>query len=161
MKKLFILIAILLICSVSTSQAFFTIADPQNAELGANVKIPVYNFSSSALGEGDVVVWDVGNSTGDNDLYVNTTTTASTALVAGVVSQGGIAAKSAGSIIVYGLAQCDVGVSGAAAGSILCSGTVAGDGLLCSSTANESFGYAITSEAIGRNGQGKCFVGGK
>jgi len=161
MKKLFVLIAILLICAVPYAQAFFTIADPFTTDGAANVKVPVYNNSGGALTEGAVVVWQIGSSTGDNDLYVTTTTTADTALVAGVVAQGGIASASSGAIVVYGMAQCDTGANSVGDGGQLCTSTQAGTGANCSTAANESFSYAITSAAIGSNSQGNCFVGGK
>jgi len=159
MKKVILLIAILLVFSVSTSQAFFMIADPITTEGAANVKVPVHNNSGTALDEGDVVVWDVGSSTGDNDLYVTTTTTADTGLVAGVVSQGGIAVGDQGSIVVYGLAQCDIVDPGPAAGALLCTSGTAGGGTGCSTAALESMAYAITSSSAGT--QVNCFVGVK
>jgi hypothetical protein len=156
MKKLFIvLVAVLLVGSVTVAQAYFGIADPKTTEGAANVKVPVYNNSGGALDEGDVVVWQIGSSTGDNDLYVTTTVTANTGLVAGVVAQGGIASASSGVIIVYGLAQCDVTV--AAAGTLLCTSAVAGSGGLCTAPTDEPQAYAITS-TTGSKAQVDCFV---
>lgn len=159
MKKVIILLVVLLLTvAVTGAQAFFMIADPLTTEGAAKVVIPVYNNSGGALDEGDVVVWDIGSSTGDNDLYVTTTTTAATGLVAGVVTKGGIGAGSSGSIVVYGMAECDHVEGGA--GTQLCTSTTAGAGGICSTTALESMSYAIVS-ALGSSGQSKCFVGGK
>jgi hypothetical protein len=156
MKKLFIiLVAVLLVGSVTVAQAYFGIADPKTTEGAANVKIPVYNNSGSALDEGDVVIWQVGSSTGDNDLYVTTTSTANTGLVAGVVAQGGIASASSGVIIVYGLAQCDV--LAAPAGTILCASGTAGAGYGCGELADEAQAYAVANE-VGNGTQVECFV---
>jgi len=157
MKKILSLVAILVLGIATVSYAFFGAADPKTTDGAANVKIPVYNNSGSALDEGDVVVWDIGSSTGDNDLYVTTTTTANTGLVAGVVSEAGIAAASNGSIIVYGLAKCDL-VDGVAAGGLICTGTTAGGGDGCDAVTDEPQAYAITSEAGSAAAQVKCFV---
>lgn len=156
MRKILFLLVALLFVSVGNAQAWFA-ADARTTEGAASVKIPVYNNSGSALDEGDVVVWDIGSSTGDNDLYVTTTTTADTGLVAGVVGSGGIASASVGSIIVYGLAQCDVGSGGIAAGGLLCSASTAvGDGDGCASATGEA-SYAIAGIA-GTSDQIECIV---
>ena len=153
-----ILVAVLLVFAVTGAQAYFTIADPKTTEGAANVKVPVYNNSGGALDEGDVVVWDIVSSTGDNDLYVTTTTTANTGLVAGVVSQGGIASASSGSIVVYGLAQCDLAPPGSAGGGLLCTSATAGAGANCTAVTDEPQAYAIASAGIAGNAQGNCFV---
>ena len=154
-KVLIVLVAFLLICSVTNVQAYFKIADPATADGAGNIKIPVYNNSGSALDVGDVVIWDIGEATGDDDLYVTTTTTANTGLVAGVVSAA-IASASTGSIITYGLAECDIGsatITGA--GIPLCTSGTEGNGTNCT---DASQAYAISSAAIAANAQGNCFV---
>src|SRR3990167_6535385 len=118
MRKLFLILVALLFVSVGNADAWF-VANPRDTAGGANVRIPVYNNSGADLDEGDVVVWDLGSATGDDDLYITTTTTADTGLVAGVIASACTTGSDC-SLIVYGLAQCDVGAAGIAAGGILC-----------------------------------------
>lgn len=154
MKRWFIvLVSILSICSVTTAQAYFMIADPKSSNGAARVKVPVYNNSGSALDTGDVVIWDVGSSTGDNDLYVTTTTTANTGLVAGVVDSA-IGAASVGFIVTYGFAECDI-ANTVLNGTLICTGITAGSGRPCVDT---SQAYAIANATIASAGQGNCFV---
>ena len=78
-------------------------------------QMSVFNNSGAALDDGDLVIWDVGSSTGDDDMYVTTSTTAGTGPIAGVV-EGSIAIASTGSITVYGVTNVDTdggGVTGA------------------------------------------------
>lgn len=158
MRKLLLVLVALLFVSVGNAQAWFA-ADARTTEGAANIKIPVYNNSGSALDEGDVVVWDIGSSTGDNDLYVTTTTTADTGLVAGVVAPGGIAAASVGSIIVYGLAQCDVGSLGVAAGGTICTAsTAAGDGDYCANAGTAGNNSYAIAGITGTSDQIECIV---
>ena len=103
MRKLFLILVALLFVSVGNADAWF-VANPRDTAGGANVRIPVYNNSETDLDEGDVVVWDLGSATGDDDLYITTTTTADTGLVAGVIASA-CAIGSDCSLIVYGLAQ--------------------------------------------------------
>jgi len=156
MKKLFIiLVAVLMIGSVAYQvHAHSVAADARTTDGAANVKFEVYNNSGAALDVGDVVVWDVDASTGDNDLYVTTTTTAETGLVAGVVSAA-IAAADTGSIIIYGLAECDVD-GGVSAPTELCTSGTAGAGKSCA-TANTG-SYAISSSVATGADQIECFV---
>lgn len=158
MKKFTLFLAAILVALGMTvnAQAWF-VANPRDTAGGANVKIPVYNNSGSALDEGDVVVWDIGSSTGDDDLYVTTTTTADTGLVAGVIGPGGCATGSDCQLIVYGLAQCDVGSGSIAAGGLLCTASTAvGDGDGCAAT-DGSGAYAIAGIA-GASEQIECIV---
>jgi len=158
MKKFLIVLAVLLlVCSVTTAQAYFKIADPKAADGASNVKIPVYNNSGGALDVGDVVVWQIGSATGDDDLYVTTTTTANTGLVAGVVGQT-IATASVGSVITYGFAECDIDTAPLGPvvdGTLLCTSGVAGAGEPCS---DMSQAYAIANATIAAGAQGNCFV---
>lgn len=71
----------------------------------------VYNNSGGTLDAGDIVVWDISSSTGDNDNYVTTTTSACTHLVAGVVYPNDIAAGKPGTIAIRGIVDVDA-VSG-------------------------------------------------
>jgi hypothetical protein len=87
-------------------------------------------------------------------MWVSTTTTAVTALVAGVVWPRAIAAGDIGEIVIYGLAECDVTTIGEA--SDICTTTTAGSGDSCASgTAGNR--YAISATA-GSNTQVPCFV---
>ena len=160
MKKLFIVLALVLFAAVTTVHAFYGAADPRTTDGAAYVTVSVYNNSGSDLDEGDVVVWQVGSATGDNDLYVTTTTTADTGLVAGVVMKDGIATASVGDIIVYGLAQCDIEstpLGQVANGALLCTAGTVGDGEPCIVSDN-SQAYAIANAAIAAGAQGSCFV---
>lgn len=154
MKKTLHLLLMLSIMTMfaGVSQAHEIWQEPQNGG-PASAKIAVYNNSGSALDEGDVVVWDVGSSTGDDDLWVTTTTTTDTELVAGVVGAGGIGVAGTGSITIYGHAQCDVSTS-VAAGGLICTKGTAGGGGACN---EEDAAYAIASAAITAS-QGNCFV---
>lgn len=157
MKRIIAIAAILVLGIATVSSAFFGAANPTATNGDANVKIVVYNNSGSALDEGDVVVWDVDASTGDNDLYVTTTTTADTGLVAGVVSSAGIGSGESGAIIVYGLADCDLGEYGAAEAGPICTSGTAGGGRTCASATADN-AYAITAAAGAASAQVKCFV---
>jgi len=160
MKKLIIMFAILFLGMVSTAQAHTMMADGKTTDGAAYHTWPVFNNSSSALDEGDVVVWDVAASTGNNDLYVNTTTTANTGLVAGVVTSAGCVASSACDIIIFGLAKCDTLVGlGVGEGGLICTSGTAGDGVVCTAVTDEGQSYAIASESGA--GQIDCFVTGR
>jgi len=166
MKKLLSIIFALCLFGlcVSPAMAFFQVADPQNSDGAPSEKVPVHNDAANAetLDAGSVVVWDIDASTGNNDLYVATTTTASTSLVAGVIWPNDIAAGNSGSMVVYGFAECDVSTTeGAAANSILCTGVTAGDGAGCTIASDEAHGYALTQEAASggtSDAQVQCFV---
>jgi hypothetical protein len=153
--KLFLLLALSMTMFAGVAQSHEIWQEPQNGG-PASVKIAVYNNSGSALDEGDVVVWDVGSSTGDDDLWVTTTTTVDTEIVAGVVGSGGIGIGGVGSITIFGHAQCDVSTSVAAGGLICTKGTAGGGG----NCLEEDAAYAIASAAISA-GQGNCFVIGR
>lgn len=159
MKKLFsIIFALLLVVSitgvVSAHQATY---DPQTTSGGAYISVPVYNNSGSSMDPGMVVVWDVDASTGDNDVYVTTTTTADTGLVAGVIWPSTIAASSSGSMVIWGLAECNLSTSGAGEATPLCTSTTAGGGDMCASGAGPGM-YAITSTSGVASAQVGCFV---
>lgn len=160
MKKILTILAVLILGTVCTAGAHTITADPGTTNGAASHVWPVRNDSSTAFDEGDVVVWDIINSTGNNDLHVATTTTLDTGIVAGVVGSGGIAALSNGSIIVFGLAQCDVSAD-VGDGSLLCTSATAGSGKNCSLVADEAQAYAIASEAGGSGSTVDCFVTGR
>src|SRR3990167_8649697 len=112
MKRILSLVAVLLLGLATTSHSYFGAASARSTDGSASVKITVYNNASADLDAGDVVVWDIDASTGDNDLYVTTTTTADTGLVAGVVWPDAITDGSEGSLVVFGFAECDTGTDG-------------------------------------------------
>lgn len=154
MRKLFLfLIAILLIAGIASAH---TIAiNPKDGPM--TQVIPVYNNSGSVLDAGDVVVWDIGSSTGDNDNYVTTTTTADTVIVAGVVYPADISTGDTGSIVIYGVVDCDISSIALPAGSVLCSSATAGAARACADGADAK-GFGHTLAAITASSSGKCFV---
>lgn len=113
----------------------------------------VYNNSSGDLDAGDVVVWNIDGSTGDNDNYVTTTTTAGTFLVAGVANRA-IVDGDIGSIVIRGIVTVDVLTTGTAsdiaAGTPLCTSTTAGSARNCRGNLDEfAFGHATASASGG------------
>lgn len=144
MKKLFfVLLAILLVAGTAYA---ISIPQSESATNGpAVVTIPVYNNSGSTMDAGDVAIWDIGSSTGDNDNYVTTTTTAATYLVAGVVYPADIAAGDVGTLAIRGVVPVDYAGGDGAAGGLLCTSTVAGNASSCSSTQAASFGIVTTA----------------
>jgi hypothetical protein len=155
-KYIGLFVAVLLLGSVTYSYSHSILADPKTTDGAAYQVTPIYNNSGAALDAGDVVVWDIGNSTGDNDLYVTTTTTADTGIVAGVVlSAIGIASE--GSAVVWGFAQCDIGAQGVGDGGPICTSATTGGGDMCSD-ANGGQAYAIASAAGASGAQIECFV---
>lgn len=146
-KVLSILFAILFIAGTAYAANIQSMVNPT---AGPEVWItPVYNNSTSTVSVTEVVIWDVDASTGDNDNYINTTTTAGTHLVAGVVYPSDIAAKSAGTIAIGGIVTVEVlAASGAFTDSALCTSTTAGSAKACA-TANlaNRFGHATASAA--------------
>ena len=164
MKKfslLFALLAVLMIAGVAFSHQIT--ADPYDSDAGGStILVPVY--SAGALDVGDVVVWAIDDSTAgtdDNDLWVETTTTADTAIVAGVVWPSAIAAGGTGSIAIYGMAECDLSAVGAPAMAPICTTTTAGAGDNCwggAAIQDASNSYAITTVGGAGSAQVKCFV---
>lgn len=152
----FLLVAVLAVFTASSAQAWFA-TEPKAANGSGQVAISVYNNASADLDAGDVVVWDLDASTGDNDLYVTTTTTVETGLVAGVVWPAAISDGNTGSIVVYGQAECDVSTGVEAAG-VLCSSATAGSGRSCT---NPYYKYAIANTVAVAGGQTACFVTGQ
>jgi hypothetical protein len=148
MNKFFgIFLAVLLVCGVAFAAS---IPGTEDATDGPAVwTIPVYNNSSGTLDVGDVVVWDIANSTGDNDNYVTTTTTADTHIVAGVVYPSDIADGAVGTIVIRGVVQVDV-VQGnlQTAGGLACTGTTAGSAGSCADD-NAAFGIVTQGSSGG------------
>lgn len=148
MRKLFLaLLAILLVAGVGYAHELSY--DPQTSL--PNITIPVYNNSGSALTAGMNVIWDIDASTGDDDAYVTTTTTAGTNLVAGVVARN-IATGESGAIVIWGLTTCTV--TGVAENGTICTSGTAGTGSWCTD-AYSPYGICTAAES---GGSCNCFV---
>ena len=156
MKKIIgLFIAMLLIASVAGAHQLSS--DPTGAMTTTFPAVYIDVYSASALEAGNVVVWAIDDSTGDNDAWVESTTTADTGIVAGVVWPNAIAAGGTGTIVIYGMAECDVSSVGVSANAPMCTTGTAGAGDNCA--ASDATGkYAISTATIGASAQGKCFV---
>lgn len=122
--------------------------DPNNNGGPAQWLVPVYNNSGVSLAAGDVVVWDIGNSTGDTANYVTTTTTADTNIVAGVVYRDNIPAGATGSIVVHGVTTVSMLGAGQTVGGLVCSSGTAKKAINCGTNAN-AFGIVVTATSSG------------
>ena len=149
MRKLFsILLAAMLIVSIAGYSQAQGIVD---TDAGPYYEVTsVYNNSGGTLDVGDVVIWDIGSSTGDDDQYVTTTTSADTFLVAGVVYPADIAASSSGSIVTKGAVTVDVATSNNinSAGALLCTGTTAGGAAVCSNGQDDGNAFGFTTATV-------------
>lgn len=157
MRKLLLILALLLLGA--TKSYAIAIPEAENpAEGPALWIVPVYNAeASTTLDVGDVVVWDIGSSTGDNDNYVKSTTTADTALVAGVIYGADIAAGGVGNMVVHGVVDVDsLTTSMNTVGGLACTSTTGGSAKTCDTQAN-AFGI-ITQVQSG--GSAKVYVRG-
>ena len=161
MKKLLsVLFALALVVSIAgvvySHQGSY---NPQVNDGGAYIAVPVFNNeSSTTMDAGDVVVWDISSSTGDNDAYVKLSTTADTGIVAGVVWPSDILAQTSGSMVIWGIVECDIGADGVGADSPICSSATSGGGDQCPST-DGSGSYAMASIAGANGAQIACVVG--
>uniref|UniRef100_A0A6M3KGK8 Uncharacterized protein n=1 Tax=viral metagenome TaxID=1070528 RepID=A0A6M3KGK8_9ZZZZ len=116
--------------------------DPKN---GPEIwTLPVY--TASALDAGDVVQWCIDDSDGDNDYWVETTTSANTYIVAGVVWPSDIAAGGVGTIAVRGVVDADVAYGGYGASAVgpVCTSSTAGSLYSCEATPGASFGIGLS-----------------
>lgn len=145
--KLFLLSTILLL-GVGGSVFATTIPDAtEPKEGGPDVWLQsVYNNSGSTMDVGDVAIWDGDSSTGDDDNWVTTTTTADTYLVAGVVYPANIAAGASGTIAIRGPVQTDQLTGLNAVKGLACSSTTAGSAKTCDTNA-ANFGIVVTAAA--------------
>ena len=103
MKKFLIITALLMFTVNANAANIQSSVEPKS--VGPEVWVDsVYNASNTDFDAGDVVIWTIGDSTGDNDLWV-TTSTASTGaannLIAGVVYPVAIVSGDIGSIAVW------------------------------------------------------------
>lgn len=143
MKKLFLVLSLLALAGVSHAANIPGAVDPKG---GPEVwTVPVYNNSGGTLDVGDVVIWDIVSSTGDNDNYVTTTTTADyTGPVAGVVYPADIAAGDSGTIAIYGVVQVDaIAAHLTSDNALACTSTTAGSAKSCT-TNPAAFGFVTT-----------------
>lgn len=113
-----------------------------NAGGPENCVTSVYNNSGVELDDGDVVIWDIEQSTGDNDNWVTRTTTADTFIVAGVV-EGTIAIGDNGTITVRGVTNVDVAAGLNVVDGLACTSTIAGSARTCQTDA-ANFGFVVT-----------------
>jgi len=150
MKNLFKLLFALLLVMGGVSQAFaINIPGTENPKDGPAIWMtPVYNNSGSTLSAGDVVVWDIGSSAGDNDNYVTTTTTADTNLVAGVVYPAAISSGDTGYIATHGVVAVNIASGGNSVGGVVCSSSTAAKAHNCGTDAN-NFGIVTTAVSSG------------
>ena len=133
-KYIYVLLALLVLGGVAYATTVPDATEPK--EGGPNLWLEsVYNNAGATLDVGDVVIWDVDASTGDNDNWVTTTTTADTYQVAGVVYPADIAAGASGSIAIKGPVQVDAIAShlGVVKG-LACTSTTAGSAKDCAGT---------------------------
>lgn len=149
MKKLFSFFVVALLLGLTTNVFALvcsTSVEP-NAGGASQCIESVYNNSGSTLDSGDVVIWDLDSSTGDDDNWVTTTTTADTYLVAGVVVNA-INAGESGTIVVRGFANVDVQSGLNTVKGPACSSSVAGSARSCVTDA-ANFGFVTTVAASG------------
>src|SRR3990167_11398181 len=127
MKKLLLaLMAFLLLGGVSFAANIPNVVDPDDGSPSEVWITPVYNNSGGTLDVGDVVVWDMEQSTGDDDNWVTTTTTAATSLVAGVVYPRDIVSADIGTIAIRGPVAVDAAGSLNSVDGPACTSTTAG-----------------------------------
>lgn len=157
MKRLKLLLAVLLVVGVAglaqLAQAHNVFYNPEDTM--GYIGVPVYNNSGSAMGPGTVAVWDIGSSSGDNDAWVTTTSTDNTSIVAGVIWPNNIPIGTAGYMVIWGLAECDIGPFAVSAGTPICTSTTTGQGNGCGNNAAQ---YGITETVTAGSEQVKCFV---
>ena len=140
-KFLYSVLAVLFLSGVAYARS---IPSGVDTKAGPEVELQgVYNNSSGTLAVGSVVIWDIDQATGANDSYVNTTTTADTYIVAGVVYPNAIAAGASGQIAVRGVVSTLVQASGGLnlVDGPACSSTTAAKAHSCSATEAANFGF--------------------
>lgn len=147
-KFLFILFALLFCVGVASAANIPSVVNPtEGPELWIT---QVYNNSGGTLDVGDVVIWQIGSSTGDDDNYVTTTTTAQTYIVAGVVWPVDIGATNSGTIVIRGpVAVDDDGRGLNDAGGLACTSGTAGAATSCTSAPQANFGIVTQAGASG------------
>ena len=145
-KFLYSVLAILFFVGVAYARS---IPSGVDTKAGPSVELEgVYNNSGGTLAVGSVVVWDIVSSTGDNDNYVTTTTTAGTYIVAGVVYPNAIATGDSGQIAVRGVVSTLVANGLQTDNGPACSGTIAAKASTCTNDA-ANFGFVTTGVSGG------------
>lgn len=152
MKQFKILSLAILLSFVMTGLAFSAqipdITQPSTGNEAWNMQ--VFNNSGAVLDAGDVVIWDIDSSTGDEFMYVDTTETAGTGPIAGVVLDT-IGISSTGTITVYGYAVVDTQPGNGATGPgtpMTTSGTT-GDARSDVSATHRILGYSLVATSSG------------
>lgn len=153
MKKLLLIVALIGIAGLVQAANIPMATEPTSG--GPEVWVDqVYNASNTDFDVGDVVVWTIGDSTGDNDNWVTTSTAAnSTAnmMFAGVVYPNAIVSGDVGSIAIWGTGiAVDTNASVSAAGDELGLSTTAGSAALAPVTdagIYNSFGFCTSTPA--------------
>jgi len=155
MKKRLFLIILAVLLMVGSAYAI-SIPQSEDASNGPAIwLVQVYNNDTATVAAGDVLVWEISESTGDNDNYVNVTSTADTQLVAGVVWPSAIAAGAKGTMAVRGVVDCDINAGGVASLGTICTSTTEGEGGRC---LDDNAAYAIATAANIGATTGKCMV---
>jgi len=147
MKKLFfIALAILLMASVSYAATVGLAVDPKNNREVWTTTVYVDETSSTTVDAGNVVCWDVDDSSGDDKNWVENCDS-ETGLVAGVVWPADISGGSIGLIAIKGSVPVDVPSTGygsvIAANAILCSSSTAGVAAPCTTLDREAYGFGF------------------
>ena len=156
MRKLFaFLLAALLVIGLAVIPAVAHNTAYNAKDTMGNILVPVFNNAGATIDAGDVVVWQIGSSTGNDDAYVTTTTTSDTGIVAGVVWPAGISDQSVGSIAIWGKVQCDIAGTGVGVNGPLCTSGTAGGGQAC---ADNAIAYGVATVDAGAGTQADCFV---
>jgi len=155
-KYLYIFLTVMLLLSFTGLAQAQIAVDPKD---GPEVWVTsVYNNSSSTVSRGDIVIWQISSSTGDNDNYITTTTTADTVLVAGIVYPADIATKKTGSIAVRATG-IQVNTKGApGAGAELCTSGTAGEAQTCSEAGDPNRVGFCTSANTTSSSEGSCIA---
>ena len=149
MKRfIFTVIALFLFTGVANAASIASAVNPVDGpELWVTA---VYNNDDATMDVGDCAQWDIENSTGDNDNYVEQCDAVDTFLVAGVVWPVDIASKDKGLIVTKGVVQVDT-LGAIMEGSAICASATAGSVYVCSDPEDDSnqFGYAVTGQSGG------------
>lgn len=151
MKKFIIFLAILLLVFMTGLAQAQLFVDP---DAGPEIWVTsVFNNSSSTISKGSIVIWDIDESTGDNDNYINTTTVVDTSQAAGIVWPVDILSKEIGSIVVRGTGITVIvttNTTGVQEGTQLCTSGTAGTAGHCSEIADpNNIGFCTSDNSGG------------
>lgn len=147
-KLLTSVLALLLLASGQQLAHAIAIPEAEDADNGPAIwLVPVYNNASATVSAGDVVIWDIDASTGDNDNWITTSTAGDTGGVAGVVYGSSIAAGNKGTIAVHGVVPVNMQGGGNSVKGPVCTGTVAGKARSCTTTTLEANRFGNVTQA--------------